>query len=105
MEYLNEIRLKAVMEDLKNSDFKIAVIAEKNGFHNFEYFSRFFKKATGLSPVKEAEKQMKLLNRDEMAAELEDKVVSVDFVWSPAGDSDPFRDILYVSDTEAYSGQ
>ena len=52
VEYLNEIRLKAVMEDLKNSDFKIAVIAEKNGFHNFEYFSRFFKKATGLSPVK-----------------------------------------------------
>ena len=52
VEYLNEIRLKAVMEDLKNSDFKIAVIAEKNGFHNFEYFSRFFKKATGLSPMK-----------------------------------------------------
>lgn len=52
VEYLNEIRLKAVMEDLKNSDFKIAVIAEKNGFHNFEYFSRFFKKATGLFPVK-----------------------------------------------------
>ena len=52
VEYLNEIRLKVVMEDLKNSDFKIAVIAEKNGFHNFEYFSRFFKKATGLSPVK-----------------------------------------------------
>ena len=52
VEYLNEIRLKAVMEDLKNSDFKIAVIAKKNGFHNFEYFSRFFKKATGLSPVK-----------------------------------------------------
>ena len=52
VENLNEIRLKAVMEDLKNSDFKIAVIAEKNGFHNFEYFSRFFKKATGLSPVK-----------------------------------------------------
>lgn len=52
VEYLNEIRLKAVMEDLKNSDFKIAVIAEKNGFHNFDYFSRFFKKATGLSPVK-----------------------------------------------------
>lgn len=52
VDYLNEIRLKAVMEDLKNSDFKIAVIAEKNGFHNFEYFSRFFKKATGLSPVK-----------------------------------------------------
>ena len=51
VEYLNEIRLKAVMEDLKNSDFKIAVIAEKNGFHKFEYFSRFFKKATGLSPV------------------------------------------------------
>ena len=40
-----------------------------------------------------------------MAAELEDKVVSVDFVWSPAGDSDPFWDILYVFDTEAYRGQ
>ena len=38
VEYLNEIRLKAVMEDLKNSDFKIAVIAGKKRLSQFRIF-------------------------------------------------------------------
>lgn len=52
IEYLNEIRLIAAMKDLKNSDEKIVVIAQKHGFQNLEYFSRYFKKKTGESPAK-----------------------------------------------------
>ena len=44
IEYLNEIRLLATMRDLKNTDEKIVVVAQKNGFQNVEYFSRYFKK-------------------------------------------------------------
>lgn len=52
IEYLNEIRLERAMKDLNNSDEKIVVIAQKHGFQNLEYFSRYFKKKTGESPAK-----------------------------------------------------
>ncbi len=52
VEYLNEIRLEAVKEDLRYSNDTIAVIAEKHGFNNQEYFSRLFKKCTGVSPAR-----------------------------------------------------
>lgn len=52
IEYLNGIRLESVLRDLKNTSDKISVVAEKNGFRNLEYFSRFFKKAMGTSPAK-----------------------------------------------------
>lgn len=52
VEFLNEIRLEAVLKDLKNTTDKISVVAEKNGFRNLEYFSRFFKKSMGISPAK-----------------------------------------------------
>lgn len=52
VEYLNEIRLREVMKDLKKSDEKILTIAQKHGFQNLEYFSRFFKRQTGESPAK-----------------------------------------------------
>lgn len=52
IEYLNEIRLLATMEDLRNTDEKIVVVAQKNGFQNVEYFSRYFKKKTGESPAR-----------------------------------------------------
>lgn len=52
VEYLNEIRLREVMKELKKSDEKILTIASKHGFQNLEYFSRFFKKHTGESPAK-----------------------------------------------------
>lgn len=50
VEYLNEIRLEQVLKELKETDMKISVIAEENGFNNLEYFSRFFKKSMGVSP-------------------------------------------------------
>lgn len=52
IEYLNEIRLLATMKDLMNTDEKVVVIAQKNGFQNLEYFSRYFKKQTGESPAR-----------------------------------------------------
>lgn len=52
VEYLNELRLHKVLEELKNSNMKLSVIAERNGFNNLEYFSRFFKKHMGVSPAK-----------------------------------------------------
>ena len=52
IEYLNEIRLLATMRDLKSTDEKIVVVAQKHGFQNLEYFSRYFKKKTGESPAR-----------------------------------------------------
>ena len=52
IEYLNEIRLLATMKDLMTTDEKVVVVAQKNGFQNLEYFSRYFKKQTGESPAR-----------------------------------------------------
>lgn len=52
IEFLNEIRLEEVLKDLKNTDDKVAIVAENHGFHNQEYFSRYFKKVMGISPAK-----------------------------------------------------
>ncbi len=52
VEFLNEIRMEEVLKELKSTDYKVAVVAENHGFHNLEYFSRFFKKCMGTSPAK-----------------------------------------------------
>lgn len=52
VEYLNDIRLEKVLEELRSSKDKIACIAQRHGFRNQEYFTRFFKKKMGISPVK-----------------------------------------------------
>ena len=52
IEYLHEIRLLETMKDLMNTDEKVVVVAQKNGFQNLEYFSRYFKKQTGESPAR-----------------------------------------------------
>lgn len=50
VEYLNGIRLNAVLKEFKKSDDKVSVIAEKHGFPNQEHFSKYFKKKMGMSP-------------------------------------------------------
>lgn len=52
VEFLNEIRMEEVLKELKSTDYKVAVVAENHGFHNLEYFTRFFKKCMGTSPAK-----------------------------------------------------
>lgn len=53
MEYLNDFRVSQAKEILQSMpNYKIEQIAELCGFADQFYFSRFFKKHTGMSPVK-----------------------------------------------------
>ena len=49
-EYLKELRLNQALILLKNSDYGIATIAAKVGYHNSGHFAKLFKKAYGLGP-------------------------------------------------------
>jgi YesN/AraC family two-component response regulator len=49
--YLNTVRVEKSKELLKTSIFKVNEIAEKVGYVNQIYFTRIFKKATGLTPL------------------------------------------------------
>ena len=48
--YLNERRLAVAAEELRRTDDKILVIAEKAGFDNLSHFNRQFKKRYGKTP-------------------------------------------------------
>lgn len=50
VEYLNQIRIEHACTYLKQNYFKIYEIAYKVGFRDEKYFSRVFKKVTGMSP-------------------------------------------------------
>lgn len=52
MEYLDNLRLSQAKELLTNTPYKIEEIAELCGFCDQFYFSRFFKKHTGIPPRK-----------------------------------------------------
>jgi two-component system response regulator YesN len=49
-EYLNTVRLQAAKKLLTESDLKVYQIAEACGYHDAQYFSRLFKKMTGVAP-------------------------------------------------------
>ncbi len=48
--YLSELRIEKAKQLLKNRIFSITDIAEKTGFNDSYYFSKVFKKHTGMSP-------------------------------------------------------
>jgi len=50
--YIQICRLDKAKELLNNTHFSIAEVAEKSGFKDVNYFIRFFKKHTGLTPKK-----------------------------------------------------
>lgn len=47
--YLLNLRIKYARKLLKESNFKIRQVAEKSGFNDYHYFSKVFKKMTGVS--------------------------------------------------------
>lgn len=49
-EYLEERRIRKAKELLKTHDYKIAEVGAKIGYHSPHSFTRFFKKAVGLTP-------------------------------------------------------
>ena len=48
--YVNEVRISAAGTLLSETDLSITEIAEKTGFSDVYYFSKVFKRTTGLSP-------------------------------------------------------
>lgn len=52
LEYINEIRISKAKEYLSTLNYPISEISEMVGFPNQNYFSRIFKKYTGISPSK-----------------------------------------------------
>lgn len=58
LEYINKIKISRAINLLTSTDLNISEIAEKSGFSNQNYFSRFFKAYTGISPKKYRDKSM-----------------------------------------------
>lgn len=50
LDYLHNLRLRATMCMLRETDMAVARIARDCGFSDPSYFARFFKKRTGMSP-------------------------------------------------------
>ena len=50
VEYITETRIASAKEMLEQGDLKVYEIAEKLGYESAFYFSKVFKKVTGLSP-------------------------------------------------------
>lgn len=51
IDYLTELRMKKARELIVDTDLEIIEIAEQTGFHDLKYFSRCFRKNTGMTPV------------------------------------------------------
>ncbi|HEU5469542.1 MAG TPA: substrate-binding domain-containing protein [Actinophytocola sp.] len=49
-DYLNRLRIEQAKERLRDSDESIQVVARRVGFHDRAYFSRIFRKLTGVPP-------------------------------------------------------
>ena len=52
IDYINNLKLSRAKELLGSGMYSISEVAEQSGFHDESYFSRFFKKQTGVAPSK-----------------------------------------------------
>ncbi|WP_449536270.1 response regulator transcription factor [Ferdinandcohnia sp. Marseille-Q9671] len=51
IDYLNKVRIEKAKKLLGDSEMKVLEVSEKVGFNSTEYFTRIFKKHTGVSPL------------------------------------------------------
>lgn len=51
IDYLTEIRMKTARQLLTDTDLEIIEIAEQTGFNDLKYFSKCFRKNTGMTPT------------------------------------------------------
>lgn len=56
IDYVISLRIKKAEDLLTNTSLKVYEVAHKSGFNDVKYFSKLFKKLTGLSPVEFREK-------------------------------------------------
>ena len=50
--YLTEYRIKTAIKLMKKNEYKIYEISEMVGYKDSDYFTRIFKKVTGVTPKK-----------------------------------------------------
>ena len=50
--YVNQMRIEASKAELLSTDFSVSQVAQRCGFENVSYFTRVFKKFTGVTPAK-----------------------------------------------------
>jgi YesN/AraC family two-component response regulator len=49
-EYLTRLRIKRAKQRLRHGDESVQTVARAVGFHDRAYFSRVFRKVTGIAP-------------------------------------------------------
>ncbi|QUH31339.1 response regulator transcription factor [Vallitalea guaymasensis] len=64
-DYLIKIRIEKAMELIKNPHFKTYEICEKVGYKNSRYFSKLFKRNTGLTPSEYRKKLIKVSGEED----------------------------------------
>ena len=50
MDYLTDLRIGKAKELLSGEDLSVQDVAERVGYQDLKYFSKLFKKVTGVSP-------------------------------------------------------
>ena len=48
--YVNQVRIDASKADLRTTDYSVSQVAQRCGFESVSYFTRVFKKFTGVTP-------------------------------------------------------
>lgn len=66
LKFINDIRIEKAKSMLKDNKLSISYIAEECGFQSLHYFSRYFKKETGESPISYKKKYLLTTKRTEV---------------------------------------